>query len=346
MHPETEYYQIGGFRAHSNSWFRFDEKALIRAITSSRSPALRPSNDGIELVLGVLRSGATYVLMSREQMLSFTRLAGLRPSNSSWHSSAFISLSPISFSTAEEFTKKIQSYRQKSNKHREGEIQDNSPANKGYIKAVNLDGGIPRSAFEHQRYAPLYLLSPEVLRLTILKGKLEIHKFGLKETPWATAIRVVSFAFTPWTRDTRPYPIRLKKPQLLDVGWTELDLPIYLSTGRVNDTAHIRVKENRILGNPGSSKGNFQYGDSEMLDDSSIPSRIQKLMSHDEQSRDVPLVILVYNEKMARGVFAHYGIDTAYWESGISELLELDSSKASDIAPAGINATRLTWNLV
>jgi hypothetical protein len=75
--------------------------------------------------------------MTTEQMLAFTHKHRLRTPRGPWRATDFLSLSPIYFSSLEELSAKTATYKQRSrNKNRREleESQDNSQANRGYVK--------------------------------------------------------------------------------------------------------------------------------------------------------------------------------------------------------------------
>ena len=107
----------------------------------------------ISFVPGVLPSGASYLLMTNEQMLEFTHKHRLRPPRDSWRATAFLSLSPIYFNSHAELTAKIATYKQRPRNKNRREFEeplDNSQANRGYVK-TGSDVVHYRAYFEQQR---------------------------------------------------------------------------------------------------------------------------------------------------------------------------------------------------
>jgi hypothetical protein len=84
-------------------------------------------------------------------MRVFTISLRLAPPRDCWLLKDFLSLSPIHFKTVDELSKKLKTYSQKSNKHKGGEINDNSQANRTYEGRNAGDSGASRAAFEHSR---------------------------------------------------------------------------------------------------------------------------------------------------------------------------------------------------
>ncbi|KAG1865001.1 hypothetical protein DFJ58DRAFT_771944 [Suillus subalutaceus] len=284
MEPETYYYQIGGFRAHSDGWFQmYDDKPTIDAIANYEGPELRPGGPGapIELVLGILHNGASYVLMTSHQMWAFVRKHHLRPSpKRPWKVDEFASLSPIYFATKGDLQDKLKTYKVKSQKNKKDKW-DNSPANRGFFQLGDRGApGNPRADFETQSATP---------------GAL-----GLINPPWAGAIRVISIVVNTWHKDRRSE--RFDNPSIID----------YLESRRVTETVHIKMKglalKNEEQNAPFEHGTTSQDGTVDML-----YSDIRRLFTHD--SANVPLVLLVHDEEMVRGVLARSGIDVGSFTS-------------------------------
>lgn len=51
--------------------------------------------------------------------------------------------------------------------------------------------------------------------------------------------------------------------------------------------------------------------------------RLRELLSHDAKQSGVPLIVLVHDEDMARGIISRAGIDLASWSSGLTSLLPI-----------------------
>lgn len=154
----------------------YDDKPLTGAIIATKSKLFRPGGQDspVELVLGtrtyihhasmisftppagILPSGASYLLMTSEQMLEFTRKHRLKIPRESWQARDFLSLSPIYFNDLNELAAKIATYKQRprNKNRRESEVpQDNSQANRGYVK-TGSDVVHYREYFEQQRWVP------------------------------------------------------------------------------------------------------------------------------------------------------------------------------------------------
>lgn len=150
---------------------QYDDKPMTVAIAATKSKVFRPGGQDspVELVLGmlmhpsfrpmiscvpgILPSGASYLLMTSEQMLEFTHKHRLQAPRDSWKAKEFLSLSPIYFNSLDELSAKIATYKQRprNKNRRESETpQDNSQANRGYVK-TGQDVVHYRAYFEHQR---------------------------------------------------------------------------------------------------------------------------------------------------------------------------------------------------
>lgn len=303
MEPETDYYQIGGFRAHSEEWFQmYDDRLTIDAIANYEGPELRPGGPGapIELVLGILHNGASYVLMTSHQMWAFIRKHRLRPSpRRPWKVDNFASLSPIYFATKADLQDKLKTYKVKSQKNKKDK-EDNSPANRGFFQLRERGPpGNPRADFENQRI--LYRLFTK----SATPGAL-----GLINPPWAGAIRVISIIVNTWHKDRRRE--RFDNPTIIDVGWTDVMMPEYLESRRVTETVHIKMKGLTLKNEEQNAP--FEHGTTNQEGTvDTLYSDIRRLFTHD--AANVPLVVLVHDEEMVRGVLARSGIDVGSFTS-------------------------------
>ncbi|KAL4072058.1 hypothetical protein J3A83DRAFT_4092903 [Scleroderma citrinum] len=322
MMDENNFYQISGYRAHSNGWyaFQYNDKPMIDEIASNISKEFRPGGQHapLELVLGsILPSGASYVLMTTEQMLKFTHMHRLRIPRGPWRATDFTSLSPIYFASHRELSAKLTTYKQRPrNKNRRGDevLQDNSQANRGYIK-TGTNAKHYRAYFEQQR--TLYhlmsrLISPE--------------KFSLLLPSWLGAVRVVSIVFVQWAVDKRPRSERLNNPQLIEVGYTDVLFPEFFNT-LTGTTQHLKIKKKMTVKNPLSkTKDKLQdphHSVTEEIDEDKLSERLRTVFNHDVHKSDVPLILLCHDEEMTLGILNHAGIDTSSYESGLDNLLPL-----------------------
>ena len=103
----------------------------------------KEGSSAIELVLGITSKGASYVLLTEQQMLEIQRVLETRNPRSQISRMKFASLSPIYFNSGIELQKKLSLY--KCN-FKGPKNEDNSVANKGYRRESPA-----RAHFEHQR---------------------------------------------------------------------------------------------------------------------------------------------------------------------------------------------------
>jgi hypothetical protein len=264
--------------------------------------------------------------MPSEQTFKFTRdyHIVLERVREPWRASQFLSLSPIYFDTKDELSAKIASYKQRPrNKNRREfeEPKDNSQANRGYVLA-GTNAEHYRAYFEQQRV--LYRL---------LTRDLKPGKVALAPPPWlGSGVRVVSLVFGEWSVDNRRRIERLNDPRLVDAGWTDVMCPSFFEqfTGT---TVHLKLKSLIKISNPGSKIPHF----SNVVEDDQpgLYRRLRELLSHDAKQSGVPLIVLVHDEDMARGIISRAGIDLASWSSGLTSLLPIvapqkDRRKAED----------------
>lgn len=116
----------------------------------------------LQLILGILESGASYLLLTPSEMDDIARTARQKPTRgrNTYPASDFLSLSPISFETVDALTKKLKSYTQSTKSSRKKnratvesraneEPHDSSQSNKTYVRGERSR----RYAFEQQRSA-------------------------------------------------------------------------------------------------------------------------------------------------------------------------------------------------
>ena len=62
---------------------------------------------------------------------------------------------------------------------------------------------------------------------------------------------------------------------------------------------------------------------SEVIEDdqAGLFPRLRNLFSHDAKKSGIPLMVLVHDEEMARGVLSRAGVDVGSWSSGLSKLM-------------------------
>ncbi|KAI6152916.1 hypothetical protein EDD17DRAFT_1705389 [Pisolithus thermaeus] len=329
MTIQTRFYQVSGYRAHLNGWFKqYDDKPMIRALASETSKDFRPggSDAPLELVLGMLPCGASYVLLTTEQMHLFTQKYRLNIPRGSWRSSDFLSLSPIYFYSEAELSSKLATYKQRprnKNRRETEEPRDNSQANRGYVAgpaSVHY-----RAYFEQQRYVYMQYRSVLWIKCSfrrtlyhLLAKRILSEKFALSPPSWLSGIRVISIVFVQWSVDKRRREERLQNPSLIEVGITDAHFPSFFDTPTGGGTTlHLKLKQ--AAKNPRSKMPN--HSKVEEITKSELPQRLRTLFDHDAKKSGTPLIVLCHDEEMTRGILERAGIDVSSYESGLSSLL-------------------------
>ncbi|KAH9950288.1 hypothetical protein B0H21DRAFT_565632 [Amylocystis lapponica] len=298
----TRYYQIGGYQGH----YKDIPDTLAQKFVGSNP-------DGVDLVLGIRPSGASYVLISQAQT---EKIFGRPSYGSFWPAERFISLSPIHFATAEELATKLKAMTSKrTNKN---EPRDRSKANTTYTTGGDgpSDKGTARAAFEHQR----------VLFRLCRREQFEPAHYALQPSPRLCETRVIALTYNLWTLDLRPLRDRMSDPFLLDFGWTEFTLPTASREFTATSSKHFVIEERRTLHNPRVVRSVFQNGSTENIIRSALDAQVQRLFAQLDPAQ--PILLFVHNEQATRAVLASLGVDTIQWKSGISDLLYRGADRA------------------
>ncbi|PCH37738.1 hypothetical protein WOLCODRAFT_135818 [Wolfiporia cocos MD-104 SS10] len=297
------YYQLGGFMPHI-----YDLRSL------SDIPDLNPDSPEVDLILGILPNGASYILIPesryvRSRWRRFPPKEPLRPER-------FISLSPIHFSSKEALDKKLSTMVSKK-KNKNGERRDRSKANTSYTVAGDAltKAGEARAYFEHQRIVA-----------HILRGMWDMVKeCSISPASWPSEVRILAFTCTLWTADTRGLQERERDPRILDVGWTEFQMAGVKAQStdlRPMATTHCVHFENRILSNPGLKRTDCSYGGTQVLPEKAIGDRLRsQLSSLRESSNPSRVLLLTYDQRMSEKVLQALGIDTSRFTFGLSDML-------------------------
>jgi hypothetical protein len=294
------YYQVGGFGAHIKGGY--DINLLGRTFAGDQSP-LRVDQKGVELVLGVVKSGATYVLITGEQARAFNNIS-VESRRPPCEPNDFESLSPIFFTGAKDLSSFMSRHKTKNTGGQRG--TDNSQANRHYIM-TNGNEGILRGAFEHSR-----------VLFRIFKDEIDIRKFSIHDLRWMTHLRMYSLVFNTWARDERPKQDRLENPKLVDIGWTKVSIPDL----RPMETVHYIQSENTMFGQgPKLDSQEFLHGTSETISKASISQHLSDLFLGDGNQGGDPIILLVNGDESTRYALRSLGIDVTAWKSGIKELL-------------------------
>ncbi|THH13734.1 hypothetical protein EW146_g6518 [Bondarzewia mesenterica] len=268
--------------------FKWDTAQLVKAFWE-----LEPN--GIELVLGIKQSGASYLLLPLTRWPRLQKAYHLPfPSNRPYTVDSFVSLSPIRFESRESFTKKLAAHRPKQTK----KDHDTSQANKLYSLDGDKQDGGKRAVFEQCRVI-----------FQALHNNLDVSPYGLVRTAQWDSIKFMSLTYNIWDSN---------KSRLLDVGWTVFRpnvAPIEYSS-----SVHVSLSESAKLGRSRLKKAEFQHGQTETLSSEAVTARFEATLSG-LRSHNTPVVILVYDEASTQKVLNNLGIATSGWTSGIDTLL-------------------------
>ncbi|KAH9966817.1 hypothetical protein BC827DRAFT_1178574 [Russula dissimulans] len=245
----------------------------------------------VELVLGIRPSGASSILVPASEWIKkeeFHYPGRPQPASN------FLSLSPLKFNNAYQLATKLNTLKPKGRKPGE----DDSAANKAYLGQVGQSGQF-RSVFEHNR-----------LFFYASKPSSDVWRFGLsRSSPWASA-QVISLVFNEWSHE---------KGVVLDVGWSLVTCGTHPPTFEAS--VHLEIEERKRFGNKGKQRTAFQHGQTEVLKLNSVETRIRDLFRCEQ-----PLVLLVHDAGAVRTLLGGLDIDTSDFSSGLSSLLETESS--------------------
>jgi len=79
----------------------------------------------------------------------------------------------------------------------------------------------------------------------ITKNQIDASKFGLDDTSWSRSFRMYSLAFNIWPVDNRTTREKLERPLMLDISWTQVELPEFFTT--MGDAVHLVPSSARFL---------------------------------------------------------------------------------------------------
>jgi len=214
------YYKVVGYHAHTFSWFEYDKRTLESAITDQNSPFWIIETNGdeknkfIELIFGVRYSGATDLLMTHEQMVTWAKQLKKPRLQSPYHLSDFESLSPLWFTGLSHLQVMFKSYEPPPKKGRPMS-GDRSQANRDFSTPGN-DSGLVRARYEHGRNF-----------YRILRGKLDLQKFGLRRQLYPNMLRLIVLGFNilPPELDERSHHEKLSDPKITDIAWGAIEMP-------------------------------------------------------------------------------------------------------------------------
>lgn len=266
--------------------------------------------------------------------------------NAPWPATRFASLSPITFTNADQLCKKLKSYNQKPGNKSTLRVRcesDSSQANKAFVMTGQED--LSRSSFEQQRYVSYSdenfseFTSHDSIFWMVLERTLDLRKFCLPELPWINNIMIRALSFHTWDTDSRPREEKESKPKVLDIGWTDVHCTSSIRDALdcLDQSTDIVVKENSMLRYKGSDRvvrlnkviryqyltciiiKDCKYGPSEVLNKESISTRLAEIFPSHQSG---PLVLLVHDKIATLNALRSYGIDGSHWQSGIKALVD------------------------
>ncbi|KAI5117473.1 hypothetical protein M0805_007178 [Coniferiporia weirii] len=300
------YYQIVGFGAHTHGLFRFNIQRLCEIVYSALSVS-EAKGKNIEMVLGMLNTGCSYLLVTEEQMDQIIRYAGTqvdsRRLDHPQPAASYASLSPISFSSSGELYAKAKTFTQKSKPGKLSRGKDISQANKIF------DQDNPaRPSFERQRV--LY---------KAIQGTIDFDKFALPEMYWLASTSLVALTFQTWNADSIEQ--RRTNPKILDLGLTSVPCMAFRESnyeGQVSHSVHIKIEEHRELRNGGKDIAPFKYGSSEMVSKNALGKRLNEFFAAINSER---AFLLVYDAKQTCNALRMLGVDVSGYKVDIHSLL-------------------------
>lgn len=323
----SRFYRIYGVGAHWASnrgqpWLDSikDNRELLARRIGAEDSNLRPMPGmPVELVLGIVHSGASYLLFDEKQLqffckqhnVSWPQLRGDPPTN-------YLSLSPVYYPDTAALSVKLEQLAPISKKNKQGDYSKlnrryvsadigGRPDNKKFSVKDNLPTEPPgraRSEFEHNRL--LY-------RIWHNTAHFDYEKFAISKEPWLTRnLRVCSLYFTMWEV---PDVAIGSLTDFLEVGWTKL---IPDPEGDFYDKRCLPLltsRKNKAGPSAEHTEQPMAHGD-----------LVQELREFCSSLTGAPpgtsTLVLVYNEPCTRRVLTRCGINISKWESGVDGLLE------------------------
>ncbi|TDL24994.1 hypothetical protein BD410DRAFT_826908 [Rickenella mellea] len=309
-----EFYQINGFRGQTNSWFHYDEEKLCNTVFNTLADDEKPSK--LELILGIIPNGASYLLMTSDQMSTLTRShTHCRPNGRPSLATQFTSLSPIIFRSVEELLRKVKTYSTQARKKKSAQNNrdiDTSRANKAFFLTDSTD--VFRANFEHQR-----------IFLRIISRTLDPGIYCIPEVSWHDTSVVRALCINTWDSDNRPRSEQEKNPKLLNIAWADVT-PANLLSGHLEGDFHsvdVILQENSLFNLRGRRRESCRYGQTNTLDKDALTAYLQDAFI--KQRPGAPLILLVHDAKITLNALKVYGIDTAAWHSDFKALLGYDT---------------------
>ncbi|THV08634.1 hypothetical protein K435DRAFT_959172 [Dendrothele bispora CBS 962.96] len=279
-------------------------KTVFRSLQKDTSP--------VELTLGILPSGASYLLIEKLQVERICAVENLpHPLRDSYLScEGFESLSPIYFADFDELATKLTRHAPKKG---QGHETDTSQANRSFSNPSEEHYMLylARAIFEQVR----------LLRMIVQNPKSNFEHYQVFDSSRLSNTKIISFAYTQWASDGRPWTERQNKPTAkhLDVGFAVAKDSNWRP---MHDKAvHMYNSQNAMLAQRGEEKADFLPGTSVTVNPDTLRSRIQEVFAEHLQDTN-PTVLLVYNQENALKVLQAYGVVTDSWQkNGLRDLL-------------------------
>ncbi|KAK7693977.1 hypothetical protein QCA50_003552 [Cerrena zonata] len=297
MASSQQYHQVGGFGA--TSW-----QTKVEDIAQTHWRA-----GGIDLIFGVKPSGATYLYRPDDQPNTSNYAASRNPGRprQTTSSTQLLSVSPVTFTTYEEFLAFLKDHAHKSAGKRNN--QDNSKANKGLdsdpqSRGIPTELGMIRALFEKQRI---------FLRAYTNTLRPSSTVYAIAPSPKISETRFVSFTYTLWERERQ-------RPLIMDLGWAEFELNEGDNGFQLKSCHHITTKEHSHLRNPGVKVQDFAYGTTERLSLEEAGARFGHFLS----ASPVPTIIFTHESSRfrfkPRDIIHQLDIETVTWETSLESL--------------------------
>ncbi|KAL5511280.1 hypothetical protein ACEPAH_4496 [Sanghuangporus vaninii] len=302
------FYQVGGLNSHTYHWFRYDTGALAECVFSALSAQTNADADEkkneIELVLGIMDTGASYLLVTDSQMKTIIRFRNLARPWAPHHASHYASLSPITFRSSAELYAKLKTYDQNARKKKSGRAQgqDTSPANKMFNQYNPA-----RAFFEHQRVLWYATQSP-----------IDINKFGLCELPtWIASTSFVSLTTEIWQKES--IEKRKKDPTILSLELASVTCIAFERddyASKISHSIRVKIKEHSFIANGPSVPRNDTS--LEVVKAAELGRRLNDFFAAIDSKQ---ALLLVYDAEQTLSSLKKLGVDVSQYRTGIGTLL-------------------------
>ncbi|VDB82680.1 unnamed protein product [Peniophora sp. CBMAI 1063] len=278
-------------------------------------------NGRLDLVLGIVPNGASYLLLPQAWAAAWGERVGERRAffGRSSRKTEYASLSPISFFDYEDLLKKLKAYEQNSVKKKKLGIADTSRANRHYYMTSGQDEsnlGKMRAEYEHSRLFFALLQSTES-NLQQLPGffrkpnadmvRLRAEAYAVHSHSALARARILALSFSTITAGT------VDDSRVLDIGWCDVSVSSFGTQNAVNYSLHeqkIKVPAQRFR---------HDHVASEILPSAAICGKLQQILESARPER--PIILLVHGAKNTRQELEGLGLRTFSWATGIHDIL-------------------------